>query len=129
MCVVCLLHLFLQQELDTFNVEWNNHYIRKLKKSQISWISDELFSTPHFHGYLNCLQEILLEETDTLLKEYENGNRKNILSDAKEILNDHDSTLVEYFDYAIQEKQLNCPPSNWKKTKIIFEKIIDCAGH
>lgn len=40
----------------------------------------------------------------TLLQEYENGNQKNILNDAREILNDRDSTMVESFDYVVQEK-------------------------
>ena len=44
------------------------------------------------------------------------------------ILNDCDPTLVEYFEYVIQEKQLN-PPRDWKETKIMFETIIDCSGH
>ena len=39
---------------------------------------------------MNCFKEIFLEEIDILLQEYE-----NILSDAKEILNDHDSTSDE----------------------------------
>ena len=95
-------------------VESNNHY-RKSKNSQISGIPDELFSTPQLHGHLNCFKEVLLEEIDTFLQEYENRYRKNILSDAKEILNDHDRTLVEYFDYLIQEKQLNYPPRDWKQ--------------
>ena len=61
-----------------------------------------------------------------MLQEYENRYRKNILNDAKEILNDHDPTLVEYFDYVIQEKQMNFPPHDWKESKIMFETIIDC---
>ena len=44
------------------------------------------------------------------------------------ILNDCDPTLAEYFEYVIQEKQLN-PPRDWKETKIMFETIIDCLGH
>ena len=44
------------------------------------------------------------------------------------ILNDCDPTLAEYFEYVIQEKQLN-PPRDWKETKIMFETIIDCSGH
>ena len=95
-------------------VESNNHY-RKSKNSQISGIPDELFSTPQLHGHLNYFKEVLLEEIDTFLQEYENRYRKNILSDAKEILNDHDRSLVEYFDYLIQEKQLNYPPRDWKQ--------------
>ena len=49
---------------------------------------------------------------------YENRNWKNILSDAKEMLNDHDSILVEYFDYVIQEKQLNFLHVTGKKQKL-----------
>ena len=58
-----------------------------------------------------------------MLQEYENRNRKNILSDAKEILNDHDPTLVEYFDYAIQQKQLNYPPRDWKEEKVFSKQL------
>ena len=83
-------------------VEWNNHYIRKSKNSQISVIPDELFSAPQLQGHVNCFKEIFLEEIDTLLQEYENRNCKNILSEAKETLNDHDSTADEVFDYIIQ---------------------------
>ena len=54
---------------------------------------------------------------------------KNILSDAKEILNNHDPTLIEYFGYVIQEKQLNYHLCNWKEAKIMSETIIDCSGH
>ena len=64
-----------------------------------------------------------------MLQEYENRYRKNILYDAKEISNDHDPTLVEYFDYVIQKNQLNYPPRDWKEAKIMFETIIDCSGH
>ena len=58
-----------------------------------------------------------------MLQEYENRNRKNILSDAKEILNDHDPTLVEYFDYVIQQKQLNYPPHDWKEEKVFSKQL------
>ena len=98
-------------------VESNNHY-RKTKNSQISGIPDELFSTPQLHSCVNCFKEVSLEEIETFLQEYENRYRKNILSDAKEILNDHDPTLVEYFDYLIQEKQLNYPPRDWKQESL-----------
>ena len=57
--------IFLQQELDTFKVAWNNHYKRKSKNSQISGIPDELFSTSQLHSYVNCCKEISLEESDT----------------------------------------------------------------
>ena len=128
-CAWYVYYIFLQQELDTVKVEWNNQYIWKSKKSQISGIPDELFSTPKLHGHVNCFKVVSLEEIDTLLQEYENRYRKNILNNAKEILNNHDSTLVEYFDYVIQEKQLNYPPSDWKEAKSMFETIIDCSGH
>ena len=68
-------------------------------------------------------KEISLEEIYTMLQEYENRNRKNILSDAKEILNDHDPTLVEYFDYVIQQKQLNYPPHDWKEEKVFSKQL------
>ena len=45
------------------------------------------------------------------------------------ILNDCDPTLAEYFEYVIQEKQLNYPPRDWKETEIMFETIIDYSGH
>ena len=80
------------------------------------------------HGQVNCFKEVSLEETDTLLQEYENRYQKNILNDAKEILNDHDPSLVEYFDYVIQEKQLNYPLRDWREAKIMFETILDCSG-
>ena len=64
-----------------------------------------------------------------MLQEYENRYQKNILSDAKEVLNDHDLTLVEYFDYIVQEKQLNCAPRDCKEAKIMFETILDCSEH
>ena len=86
--------IFLQQELYTVKVEWNSHYIRKSKNSQISAIPDKLFSTQQLHGYVNWFKEISLEDIDTLFQEYEIRNQKNIASDAKEILNDHDSTLI-----------------------------------
>ena len=111
-CAWYVYSIFLQQELDTIKVEWN-----------------ELFSTPPLHGHVNCFKEVSLEEIDTLLQEYENRYRKNILNDAKEILHDHGPTLVEYFDYVIQEKQLNYPPRDWKEAKIMFETILDCSGH
>ena len=93
-CAWYVYSIFLQQELDTVKVEWNNHYIRKLKNSQISEIPDKLFSTQQLHGYGNLFKETSLEEIDTLFQEYEIRNQKNIASDAKEILNDHDSTLI-----------------------------------
>ena len=68
-------------------------------------------------------KEISLEEIYTMLQEYENRNRKNILSDTKEILNDHDPTLVEYFDYVIQQKQLNYPPRDWKEEKVFSKQL------
>ena len=68
-------------------------------------------------------KEISLEEIYTMLQEYENRNRKNILSDAKEILNDHDPTLAEYFDYVIQQKQLNYPPHDWKEEKVFSKQL------
>ena len=80
------------------------------------------------HGQVNCFKEVSLEETDTLLQEYENRYQKNILNDAKEILNDHDPSLVQYFDYVIQEKQLNYPLRDWREAKIMFETILDCSG-
>ena len=128
-CAWYVYSIFLQQELDTVKVERSDHYIRKSKKSQISGISDELFPTPQLHVHVNCFKEVSLEEIDTLLQEYENRYRKNILDDAKEISNDHDPTLVEYFDYVIQKNQLNYPPRDWKEAKIMFETIIDCSGH
>ena len=127
-CAWYVYSIFLQ-ELDTVKVEWSNHYIRKLKNSQISGIPDELFSTPQLHSHVNCFKEVSLEEIDTLLQEYENRYQENNLTDAKEILNDHDPTLVEYFDYVIQEIQLNYPPRDRKEAKIMFETIIDCSGH
>ena len=102
---------------------------KKVKNSQISGIPDELFSTPQLYGHVNCFKEFSLEEIDTLLQGYENRHRNNILNDAKEILNNHGPTLVEYFDYVIQEKQLNYPPRDWKEAKIMFETILDCSGH
>ena len=63
-CAWYVFSIFLQQELDTFKVAWNNHYKRKSKNSQISGILDELFSTPQLHSYVNCCKEIL-EESDT----------------------------------------------------------------
>ena len=81
------------------------------------------------HGHVNCFKEISLEDIDTLLQKYENRNRKNILINAKETLNDTDPTLVEYFDYVIQETQLSYPRSDWKEAKVTFEIIIDCSGH
>ena len=68
-------------------------------------------------------KEISLEEIYTMLQEYENRNRKNIISDTKEILNDHDPTLVEYFDYVIQQKQLNYPPRDWKEEKVFSKQL------
>ena len=123
-CAWYAYSIFLQQELDTFNVEWNNHYIRKSKNSRISGIPDELFSTPQLHGHVNCFKEVSLEETDILLQEYENRYQKNVLNDAKEILNDHNPSLVEYFDYVIQEKRLNYPLRDWKEAKIMFRTLI-----
>ena len=102
---------------------------KKVKNSQISGIPDELFSTLQLYGHVNCFKEFSLEEIDTLLQGYENRHRNNILNDAKEILNNHGPTLVEYFDYVIQEKQLNYPPRDWKEAKIMFETILDCSGH
>ena len=128
-CAWYVYYIFLQQELDTVKVEWNNQYIWKSKKSQISGIPDELFSTPQLYGHVNCFKVVSLEEIDTLLQEYENRYRKNIPNNAKEILNNHDPTLVEYFDYVIQEKQLNYPPRDWKEAKSMFETIIDCSAH
>ena len=58
-----------------------------------------------------------------MFQEYENRNRKNILSDAKEILNDHDPTLVEYFDYVTQQKQLNYPPRDWEEEKVFSKQL------
>ena len=81
------------------------------------------------HGYANCFKEISLEEIDTLLQEYENSKHKNSLTHAKGILNDHDPTLIEYFDYVIHEKNFNCSPRDWKEAKTIFETSIDCSGH
>ena len=101
-CAWYVYSIFLQQELDTVKVEWNNHYIRKLKNSQISEIPDKLFSTQQLHGYGNLFKETSLEEIDTLFQEYEIRNQKNIASDAKEILNDDDSTLI--LNYVIPEK-------------------------
>ena len=63
------------------------------------------------------------------MQDYENRNCKKILSDAKEILNDHDSTLDEVFDYIIQEKQFNYPLRDCKEAKIMFETIVHCSGH
>ena len=128
MCMVCLLHFFTTRARHSQGrMERPLH--KKIEKSQISGIPDELFSTPPLHGHVNCFKEVSLEEIDTLLQEYENRYQKNILHDAKEISNDHDPTLVEYFDYVIQENQLNYPPGDWKEAKIMFETIIDCSGH
>ena len=63
-----------------------------------------------------------------MLQEYENRFRKDILNDTKEISNDHDPTLVEHFDYVIQESQLNYPPRDWKEAKIMLETMIDYSG-
>ena len=96
--------------------------MRKSKNSQISGIPDELLSTPQLQGHVNCFKEISLEEINTLLQGYQNRNRKNILSDAKEMLNDHDSTLVGYFDYVIQEKQLNSLHVTGRKQKLCLKQ-------
>ena len=57
-CAWYVYSIFLQQELDTVKVEWNNHYIRKSKKSQISGVPDELFPTPQLFGQVNCFNEV-----------------------------------------------------------------------
>ena len=57
-CAWYVYPIFLQQELDTAKVEWNNHCIRKSKKSQISGIPDELLSTPQLFGPVNCFNEV-----------------------------------------------------------------------
>ena len=64
-CAWYVYSIFLQQELDTFKVAWNNQYKRKSKNSQISAIPDELFSTSQLHSYVNCYKKISLEESDT----------------------------------------------------------------
>ena len=128
-CAWYVYSIFLQQEIETVKVEWNNHYIKKSKNSQISGIPDELFLTTQLHSHANCFQEVSLEEINTVFQEYENRYQKNIPNDAKEILNDPDPTLVEYFDYVIQEKQLNYPPCDWKGAKIMLETILDCSVH
>ena len=102
---------------------------KKIEKSQISGIPDELFSTPPLHSHVNCFKQVSLHEIDTLLQEYENRYRKNILNDAKKILNDRNPILVEYFDCVIQENQFSYPPRDWKKARIMFETIKDCSGH
>ena len=98
MCMVCLLHLFATR------VRHSQSRMEQplLKNSQISEIPDKLFSTQQLHGYGNLFKETSLEEIDTLFQEYEIRNQKNIASDAKEILNDHDSTLI--LNYVIPEK-------------------------
>ena len=122
-CAWYVYSIYLEQELDTVEIEQNKPHIRKSKSSKIFGIPDKLFSTPQLHGHVNCFEEISLEEIDTLLQEYENRNRKNIFSDAKEILNDHDPTLVEYFDYFILEKQLDHSSHDWEEAKIMFQTI------
>ena len=57
-CAWYVYSIFLQQELDTVKVEWNNHDIREPEKSQISGIPDELFSTQQLFGQVNCFKEV-----------------------------------------------------------------------
>ena len=115
--MVCLLNLFATRS------RHSQGRIEQPLHGNISGIPDGLFSTPQLHGHVNWFKEISLEEIDTFLPEYENRNRKNILSDAKEILDDHNPTLVEYFDYVIQEKELNYPPRDWKEQKLCSKQL------
>ena len=97
-CAWYVSSIFLQQE----------QLHKKIKKQSSFWDSRwTVFNSAIARlCKLHCFKEILLEEIDTLLQEYENKNRKNILSYFKEILTNHNSTLVEYFDYIFKKNNL-----------------------
>lgn len=44
--------IFLQQELDTVMVEWNDNYLRKSKNNQISGIPEELLLAYNYTAVL-----------------------------------------------------------------------------
>jgi len=48
--MVCVFTI-LQQELNTMSEEWNNHYIRASKFSQVSGIPEQLFKFPEIKGF------------------------------------------------------------------------------
>ena len=127
--MVCLLHLFTTRARQSQGrMEQPLH--KKIKKKSNFW--DFYMNCFQLH---NCTATYIASKKShqkrltLLLQEYENRYQKNILNDAKEVLNDHDLTLVEYFDYIVQEKQLNCAPRDCKEAKIMFETILDCSEH
>ena len=128
MCIVYLLHLFTIRARHSQG-RMEQPLQKKIEKKSNFRDSRWTVFNSGIARPRKWLQRSLIRRDDTLLQDYENRYRKNILNDTKEVLNHHDPTLLEYFDYVIQENQLNYPPRDWKEAKIMLETMIDYSGH
>ena len=112
---------FLQRELDIVKEEWNTHYIRSSRNSQVSGVPDELFFLPQTRGYSIRGKQLSSNEINHIL------NQRNVHEEAQIVLNQEDFELVTYFKYVVANENLMYPPRDWNEARVIYETIIENA--
>ena len=112
-----ILHVnVLQRELDIVKEEWNTHYIRTSRNSQVSGVPDELFVLPQ----TQCVENNYLQMK--LITFLTTG-----MSTKKHKLNQEDFELVTYCKYVVANENLMYPPRDGNEARVIYETIIEDA--
>ena len=78
-----------------------------------------LYHLPESKGYIS--QGCFVAEFDVTNALAE----RNYEDELGEVMGRTNKELEEYFHCIISSHQLNCPPSNWDSTKLLFEIIIE----
>ena len=105
----------LQYKLDQIKLQWNTHYIRRIRHGAIPGRPDELFFLPELSGGQNQGTHISDSEIDSAYSE-----EGNLMENAAIIMNDVDEVLVEYFKYVVHEENLLNPPTHWKDGNYLY---------
>jgi len=121
-CAWFVFSTFLQNELDRVRKEWNNHSIRKSRRSAVSGIPCELYSFPQQHGFNECATPVTAAQIDNIVEE------SDVYNAASNALDVGDVELKEYLMYVINAENLVYPPHNWNDAASIFQKIIQISG-
>ena len=121
-CVWFVYSDFLQSELDKVKQEWNTHYIRHSRHNSISGVPDELFFLPESSGFTNCGISVSTDDIYSIL------NQRDIYTQAELAMDVSDTELLEYFRYVVRKDNIEHPPRDWSRAKLMYEKIIECSG-
>jgi len=117
-CVWFVYSGLLQSDLEDVKNEWNDHCIRKSVYSVVSGIPNQLYFLPETKGFEHQGVPVSEQVIETL----EDHTEVNRRAEEGEQVTDED--LIDYFEYIISELDLEYPPKDWMRARLMYYTII-----